>query len=139
MDIYDGKALIEFLNRTRLPQNEFPFEVGDELISIDGKPFSQLIDELSRYEIAANTRSTRRFAASLLMFRPQALIPRTVDLAPFATVVVMRRNGTTGTYFVPWARTGLPLNSVGPVPPINSLKAEPRAEAEEDYMSRFTP
>ncbi|MBI2688240.1 MAG: PDZ domain-containing protein [Acidobacteria bacterium] len=135
VDIFDGKALIEFVDRGRLPQNEFPFEVGDELISIDGKPVSEVIDQLSRYNIAANTRSTRRLAASLVTFRPQGLIPRAVDLPPFATVVVKRRIGATGTYFVPWARTGLPLNNVGPVPSPRASKVERRAEAEEDYMA----
>lgn len=134
VDIYDGKALIENVNRLRLPQNEFPFEVGDELISIDGQPVSELLDHLTPYSIAANTRSTRRFAAAYLTFRPQRIIPRVVDLPPFATVVVRRRIGAMGAYFVPWARTGLPLTNAGPVP-VPALREEPPAEAEDDYMA----
>ncbi len=37
VDIYDGKVLIEQINRTLLPQAKFPFSVGDEVISVDGK------------------------------------------------------------------------------------------------------
>src|SRR4029078_12473596 len=36
LDIYDGKVLIDSINRARLPQAQFPFVVGDEVISVDG-------------------------------------------------------------------------------------------------------
>jgi len=31
VDIYDGNVLIDAINRTRLPQANFPFNPGDEL------------------------------------------------------------------------------------------------------------
>ena len=36
VDIYDGKVLIDFINRTLLPASEYPFQVGDEIVSVDG-------------------------------------------------------------------------------------------------------
>src|SRR6187399_2427439 len=33
LDIYDGKVLIEAINRTRLPLARFPFVIGDEVVS----------------------------------------------------------------------------------------------------------
>ena len=35
VDIYDGKLLVDSIDRTRLPATEFPFFVGYELVSID--------------------------------------------------------------------------------------------------------
>src|SRR5262245_42642483 len=38
VDIYDGVPLIDSLNRTQLPAGPYPFGIGDELVSIDGRP-----------------------------------------------------------------------------------------------------
>src|SRR5437660_710090 len=43
VDIYDGKALVDSINRQRLPVNEFPFQIGDELVSVDGKSAEEWI------------------------------------------------------------------------------------------------
>jgi hypothetical protein len=37
VDIYDGKVLIDTINRTLLPQAQYPFGVGDELVALDGE------------------------------------------------------------------------------------------------------
>src|SRR5829696_8395916 len=44
VDIYDGKVLIDSINRTRLPAAQFPFVIGDELVSLDGRPVQELIE-----------------------------------------------------------------------------------------------
>ena len=59
-DIYDGKVLVDSINRTRLPAAEFPFQIGYELVSIDGVSVEDLLKSFTKYEIAANPRSTRR-------------------------------------------------------------------------------
>src|SRR5436190_5498442 len=35
--IYDGKVLIDSINRTVLPAAQYPFTIGDELVSLDGR------------------------------------------------------------------------------------------------------
>jgi hypothetical protein len=37
-DIYDGRVLIDAINRTRLPAAQCPFAAGDEIVAIDGRP-----------------------------------------------------------------------------------------------------
>src|SRR5689334_3007572 len=49
VDLYDGVTLIDSISRTRLPEDAFPFQIGDELVSVDGKSTSQLITELAPY------------------------------------------------------------------------------------------
>ena len=88
VDIYDGRLLVDSINRTRLPATEFPFVNGYELISIDGQDAMKMLQTLLRYEVAANPRSTLRFAATLLTTRPQQLMPHASGVPEISTVVL---------------------------------------------------
>jgi hypothetical protein len=131
LDIYDGKVLIEAINRIRLPQDQFPFQVGDELLSVDGRPSEVWIEEFSRFFKRANPLSTRRTAADFLSFRPQSRVPRVIDLPEAAVIEVLRESGSVETFIVPWAKTGVPLRWIGPVPkPASPARSSTFAEAE---------
>ena len=117
VDIFDGKVLIDSINRLLLPASQFPFNVGDELVSVDGTSAQALIAAFRKYAIAANQRSTDRVAASRIVSRSQQIMPHALDLGDAATVLV--KNGTTGatsTFVVPWLKSGIPVDSQGPVP-----------------------
>ena len=117
VDIYDGKVLIDSINRILLPIAQFPFNVGDELVSVDGTPVQVLIASFRKYAIAANPRSTDRVAASRIVSRSQQIMPHIPDLDDVAYIVV--RSGATGgtsTFTVPWRKSGIPITSQGPVP-----------------------
>lgn len=113
VDLYDGKLLVDTINRVRLPTEEFPFLIGYELVSIDGQDAQKLLDGLLRYEVAANPRSTRRLAAQLLTIHPQNLMPHATDTPDISTVVFRRPDGDLESYHIPWTKSGLPLVSVG--------------------------
>jgi C-terminal processing protease CtpA/Prc len=113
VDIYDGKLLVDSINRSRLPASEFGFVNGYELVSIDGQDAQKQLDGLLRYEIAANPRSTRRLAAELLTFRPQVLMPHAADVPEISVVLFRRPDGNLETYRIPWAKSGLLLTNVG--------------------------
>jgi len=143
-DIYDGKVLIESINRTLLPQARFPFALGDEIVSIDGTAIEQLLKDLGKYAAGkGNPISVRRFAATRATSRPQSVMPHAPDVGASAKVVLRRQSGALETYDIPWVKTGTPLE-VGPVP---SPKAQVHALAhrqsdaraigsnEPDYMS----
>ena len=131
VDIYDGRVLIDSINRARLRPAEYPFEVGDELVSVDGKPADQLLDELAKYAVQANPRSMRRRAASRIVTRPQSRIPRAPEVGEQATVAIRRASGTLETYRIPWTRTGVPLQ-VGPVPMAKAVAHHGRAAAGDE-------
>jgi C-terminal processing protease CtpA/Prc len=122
-DIYDGKALIDSIDRTRLPVAEFPFEIGDELVSIDGTAADKLLDSFLKYATAANPRSTRREAARTLTRRFQDLMPRAHEIGDTAAVVVMRQSGETATYNIPWRKSGTPVVSLPGAPVIRTAAA----------------
>lgn len=92
-DICDGKVLIESINRLALPASQFPFQVGDELVSVDGKSSDDWISEFNRFRKWGNPGTTRRYSADLITFRPQAIHPRAVELGASATVLIRRANG----------------------------------------------
>src|ERR1700724_1736669 len=71
VDVYDGKVLIETINRTLLPASTYPFAVADQLVSIDGKDMEQLLQDNAKYAALENPISTRRLAASRAVTRPQ--------------------------------------------------------------------
>jgi hypothetical protein len=117
VDIYDGKVLIDSINRTRLPLAQFPFVIGDELVSLDGRPVQELIASFRKYAVAANQRSTDRTAAARLVSRNQQIMPHIYQLGDAAAVAVrLAATGATSTFTIPWLKNGIPVLSQGPLP-----------------------
>ena len=149
VDIYDGMLLVDFINRTRLPADEYPFAVGYELVSIDGQDAAKLLDFYTHYNSAANPRSTRRNAAALITTRPQQIIPSAPNVPEVSTVVFRRFDGTTETYRIRWNRSGLAWDGNGrlPVPTAASIPGRSpssnqlsgEAEAEPDIFAPVSP
>src|SRR5262245_30299925 len=46
VDLYDGKLLVDTISRSRLPAADFGFQIGYELVSIDGQDAQKLVDGL---------------------------------------------------------------------------------------------
>lgn len=133
VDIYDGKVLVEAIDRATLPEARYPFQVGDELVSVDGKPVDVLIDEFAKLRRRGNPSTTRRSAADLITFRSQAFVPRTSDLGETSQFVFRRANsGDLETYEIAWTKSGIPLTKNGPVP-------DPRLAAQSDTGDYLKP
>jgi hypothetical protein len=122
VDIYDGKTLIEFIS-SAFPRREFPIEIGDELVSLDGQTSEQWITRLRRYGISANESATRRRAADYITFRPQSTIPWAPELGETAKVVIRKKDGTEVTYDIPWSKTGTAITNLPPVGGVRTTEA----------------
>ena len=72
VDIYD--ELIDSINRGLLPVSTYPFGMGDELVSLDGKPV-EWISAISKYRARGNPSTTRRAAAGQITARSQSAFP----------------------------------------------------------------
>jgi hypothetical protein len=133
-DIYDGKAVIDNITRSRLPVNQYPFAVGDEIVEMDGKPVEEWLNYFEQFVYNANPRSARRRAAQALAFRGQFSAPRAHEIGDAATVVIRRRvSGELETYEMPWLKAGVPVIHVGNVPsPLRSGEAVPGTSREPD-------
>ncbi len=115
VDIYDSKVLIDSIERSYLPLKTYPFQAGDELISVDGKSSQDWIVALIPYAVngSANPTSRRRLAANVMVDRFQAWYPFAPLIGENASLVVLRQNGNTETYSIPWDKSGTPLLSEG--------------------------
>lgn len=116
-DLYDGRALIDTINRAELPADRYPFEVGDEVVSVDGESAAAWIDRTARLQSFADDRATRRWALDQLFFRAQAALPSAPRIGASARVVVKRRaTGALESYDIPWLISGTPFTVSGPIP-----------------------
>jgi hypothetical protein len=116
VDLYEGKFVLDWIDRTQLRAGDYPFVVGDELVSIDGVAAAEQAAKLAVFVGDGNPRSVQRIAASLLTYRPQWLIPRGHEEGDTANVVIRRQNGDLETYVIPWTKEGTPYTMAGPVP-----------------------
>jgi len=117
VDLYDGKPLIEVIARALLPASQYPFEVGDEVISVDGESVEHWIARVAKLQSFADERATRRWAADRLFYRAQEAIPSAPMIGPTARIVVRRRlSGALETYDIPWTVSGTPYTVSGPIP-----------------------
>ncbi len=115
VDLYDGKVLIEFIDRSVLPAQDYPLAIGDELVSLDGVPVEELINQYLKYAPQGNPRATRRMAAGRITSRPQSRMPFAAMVGESAQVAIRHQNDDLKTYTLKWVKTGLPLE-VGPIP-----------------------
>lgn len=133
VDTFDGgKPLIYAINRSVLPSSAYPFQVGDEIVSIDGVAAADLMKSLAKYGINSNPRTEASYAALYMTVRPQAFIPHAVDVPASSKVVIRRQNGNLETYTLAWYKSGVPLNKLGPAPGPSAAPAATRRAAEED-------
>lgn len=149
IDLYDGKALIDGIGRTTLPASRYPFTVGDEVISVDGKTMAAWMADLQPYAVngASNPTSRNRLALGAVFDRIQAFWP-TAPLSlvgDSAMVVVLRQStGAMETYTIPWKIYGTAIMGEGPIPAFNAtarLKKSSAARRPRAYAasSRLVP
>jgi hypothetical protein len=123
LDTYDnGHPLIYSINRTLLPVATYPFQIGDELISIDGTLAADIMKSLAKYGLRSTPRTEEGYAAQYLAVRPQSVIPYAVDVPDTSQFTIKRQSGAIETYTMPWVKTGVPLRRDGPVSYPNIIK-----------------
>ena len=137
VDIYGGKFLIDSINRAQLKTSDYPFEIGDELIAMDGKSPTDLVDEFATYLGFGNPLSQRRYAAILIGARYQDIYPRSVEVGEKTTITVKRKSGATEQYTIAWAKSGFPLINAGPVPGLG-LTSEKSAAGSKNSRAEAT-
>src|SRR5436190_1916530 len=134
IDLYDGKPLIDTITRSQLPVSRYPFQIGDEVVSVDGAAVDDLIAAYLKYAVASNPRSGRRSAAGRITARFQSLMPHAHEIGETAAVVIRRQSGALDTYDIPWNKNGAPIFKVGPVPALPALKRPLAASQDADAL-----
>ena len=116
-DIYDGKFLIDFIDRKYLPSSMYPFTIGDQLVSVDGVAVADLLTKFAPYAVngSSNPVSRQRLGAATITERFQGWYPL-ASVGPNASIIVMRKSGAMETYTIPWDITGTLVTTVGVIP-----------------------
>jgi hypothetical protein len=107
-DWVDGKILIDSVDRTQLTEKDFPFVKGDEILTFDGKPVTDVVSNLSQYLGGGFTQSEMRSAAQVLFVRTGRRFP-----VPTGSVQVQIRRGTSDiveNVKLEWKNTGTPFD-----------------------------
>jgi hypothetical protein len=116
VDLYDGAILVDYIDRTELPARQFAFNIGDELVSIDGVAAAEAAAKLRPFRGDGNPRTTMRDSVEFLVWRPQVLIPRAHEIGESANVIIRRQNGDLLSLTIPWTKYGTPYTQAGPSP-----------------------
>jgi len=117
VDVYDGKVLIDGVDRAYLPRARYPFTIGDEIVSVDGVAAADWIQSYMPYANFANPVSRTRSGAGSIILRFQEIFPGAVNIGNNATLAVnLQATGATQNYVIPWDKFGTPLLQEGPVP-----------------------
>lgn len=135
VDLYDGKVLLEDWDRAAYPAAAFDWRIGDELISLDGRPAEELIREIAKTIGYGNPKGTLRLAAERLTMRRQEVYPLAPDTPDTSLAVFRGASGDLKTYTLRWTKWNLPLENLSPLdsPFLLSKTASKNALA-EDYM-----
>jgi hypothetical protein len=99
LDIYDGKVLIGYIDRSYLPAKTYPFGLGDEIVSVDGTAAADLITAFLPYAVngEGSKISQMRLAAATITDRYQGWMPIANSVSDKASVVIRRQNGNLET------------------------------------------
>lgn len=124
VDIYDDKVLLEEWDRTEYPASEYDWRVGDELVSLDGKPVDELMREFARDIGFGNEKAVRRMAAERLVLRAQSVMPNAPDTPDTSQAVFRNAAGELKTYTLNWLKVGTPIENLSPVPSPFTLNSE---------------
>lgn len=90
-DYIEGKVLIDTIDREKLSEKDFPFKKGDEIVTVNGKPVADEINNLSSYMGSGFSLTEKRRAAMFIFYRPAKTVPVPVE----KTIKVGIRHGMT--------------------------------------------
>ncbi|MBL8231801.1 MAG: hypothetical protein JNL98_25110 [Bryobacterales bacterium] len=140
LDIYDGKVLIEGIDRSRYPVAEFPIQIGDELVSLDGKSAGEWLRYFAKLRGAGNPRTTDRIAADAITNRSQVFYPSASIVGDTADAEIRNAAGEVTSYRLTWRKIGIELRNLSRLPDFRSAENNAgQAETGEEpaYLSEL--
>ena len=115
INYYNNTLLIDSIDRDALPETQYPFQIGDQLLSVDHRSIDQWLDALIPLVAAVNPDFRRSLAANLIVNRNNPMLPFTPQPGDMATITVRRQNGRVEDYSVKWVVQGTAVAEFGPL------------------------
>jgi hypothetical protein len=139
-DVYSGKIVIDNIDRKSLPEKGYPFQVGDEIASINAAPVSRLFNKLTPLMGNGNMATTQRFAADALFNHDQAVVPDASNIPGYANIETINSQGVHQVRTLKWSKSGIPYTNVGPVPsPSTTATADRTGRKAKDRAATPVP
>lgn len=98
----EGRYFFVYIDRDTLPESEFPFELGDELLSLNGESISQIIKKLVS-TMGGNTPETDQALAEMTVSRRRASRGQQVEQGPVELLI--KKDGKELTHQLIWNYT----------------------------------
>lgn len=97
----EDRYFIVYIDRSKLSESLFPFNVGDEVVSFDGRPTSEVVAEL-RDRRVINTAETDQALAELTLTRRRASAGLEVPQGPISIGVQKKDSSVTEYRQIIW-------------------------------------
>jgi hypothetical protein len=115
VNYYDRALLIDSIDRNTLPESQYPFQIGDQLLSVNNRSIDQWLDTLLPLVAGVNPGLRRSIAANLIVNRNVPLLPSTPQPGDSAAIAVRRQNGRVENYSVAWSVQGTAITKIAPL------------------------
>lgn len=130
-----GRYFIVWINRSKLSESAFPFEVGDELIEFDGRKTGEVVQELQR-ALGDNTKETDRALAALMLTGRSAASGMDVPKGAFRVAVKRKGSHEVVTHQLIWEHSP---ESVQPQPGLTGwVKFEDSGSSVAKFLDLFS-
>lgn len=106
----DGRYYFTFIDRAKLSATSFPFTIGDELISFDGRPIHDVVSQLKQSEQRSANEATDQALAEIFLTNrfgaKAAIVPKGA-----VSIGVRSNNGKVKNYQLIWNYTSEKINN----------------------------
>lgn len=110
----DDKAIIIKIKKEILTKEIFPFDIGDELVSLDGVLIPDLLSEINQYSALGTPESTNNINHLLLTYKSGKFMP--VPEGSTVVVGIVPKGYNEVVYIdLPWIKSGSKLPNIFPV------------------------
>lgn len=103
-----------YIDRSKLPESTFPFSVGDEVVTFDGKPTAQAVAEVQA-EYIENVPGTDKMSAENSLTLRRAARGRVVPKGPITLGIKVKGSEQVSSYQLVWDYTPEKIKDRGDV------------------------
>lgn len=111
----NGRYFFIEIDQNKLSPYFFPINVGDELITFDGRPIIDVIEEIKRSEVTQSNRLTDDALASLYLTQRRAYLGDVVPRGP-VSISARSKDGQEHSYQLLWEYTPEEIQSWSEIP-----------------------
>ena len=127
VDVFDGKTLIDTIDRTQLPGGALPLQDRRPAGQRGWQAHTHLIKQFSKYVLGwQSAHRARAWRQKRYRCFTRAAHPYAHQIGDTAAVVIIRQSGAAENYTIAWSKSGTPLTTLGASPP-RARRAVPRS------------